>query len=244
MTQATFETLTQQLRHPDGSQRGQAAITLGGMDDARVLDVLLDALVDETDVMVREDLTWALVRVGAPAVEPLVALLGHDTATVRHSAAHALGKIADGRAVEALSGTLSDANTAVVLKAAFALGQIGERDAIPAVAQLLGHPEPDVQATVNAVLEQFPTDALPLLVDALGHTRQPVREHAADALGLLGDAAAIPALAAALRDPAWQVRFAAATALGQIDSADARRALLTARDDADTRVRALAAKLA
>lgn len=241
----TLQTLIAQLQQPDSNARSQAALALAQADDPRALDALLDALARETDVMVREDVTWALGRKGTSAVPRLIALLGHDSPDVRHNAAHALGKLADARAVDALSDVLRDeSDMRVLLKSLLALGQIRDSRAAPAVARLIGHDDPDVQAMVNNVLEQFGPGAVPPTLAALNDEQPQVREHAAHILGLLGEDAAVPALATALTDAHWEVRFAAATALAEIGTPAARAAFQAALNDADARVRQLAQALA
>jgi len=72
------------------------------------------------------------------------------------------------------------------------------------------------------------------LLDALHDEDAGVREHAAKALGRLGDAAVEPLLAA-LRDEDESVRVEAAEALGQIGDVRAVQPLLTALHDAASR---------
>ena len=239
----TRHTLTEQIHHPDSNVRSQAALHLGRLDDARGLDALLDALITEPDLLVREDITWALVRIGVPAVPPLLALLGDTNPSTRHNAAHALGKVGDALGVDSLIQTLDDADPNVVQKAAFALGQIGDARAVTALVGLLGNDHRDVQAAVNSVLEGFGAAALEPLAGALASPRWQVREQAADILGMIGDELSVPALAQALDDAHWQVRFAVVTALAAIDSISARRALQAALNDPHERVRGLASRL-
>src|SRR5690606_28987247 len=91
--------MLEQLVHPDKNLRGPAALALGGASVADALDGLLARVGHEPDFYVREDITWALVRMGDQAIAPLIALLADENAAVRHHAAHTLGKINDGRAV-------------------------------------------------------------------------------------------------------------------------------------------------
>src|SRR5690349_5854038 len=94
----TLQTLTEALHHPDKSVRGKAAVSIGNLGDSEALNVLLDTMGKESDLFVREDITWALVRMGDPAVQPLIEYLGDENPEARHHAAHTLGKIADARA--------------------------------------------------------------------------------------------------------------------------------------------------
>ena len=71
----TTTTLIEELHHPDKNVRGKAALSLGKLGDIALLDTLLHALGTEPDLYVREDITWALVRIGGEALEPLIDLL-------------------------------------------------------------------------------------------------------------------------------------------------------------------------
>lgn len=216
--------------------RSRAALSL---DDVRALDRLLKALVSEPELMVREDITWALVRIGEAAVQTLIDLLNDTNPTARHLAAHTLGKIADAQAVEPLMRALHDTEPAVVAKAALALAQIGDARAIPALVGIVGHENRDVQTMLVRVFEMFGAVSVPPLVEILHDERWPVREQAADILGAIGEQAAVPALIDALRDAEWQVRFAAVTALGHVGGTQVREALRQMPEDADQRVQAL-----
>lgn len=230
-----------ELNHPDRAIRGRAAISLG--DDVGALQALLQALRTESDVFVREDITWSLVRMGDVALLPLIHLLFDANAAIRHHAAHTLGKIGDARAVDALILTLQDGDRAVILKAVLALGQIGDDRAVPALIDLLGSEDDAIRATLTDVLEGFGESAAAPLIGAMGDERWQAREQAAEILGILGSRESESAMIAALHDTHWQVRFAAANVLGQLGGKNARMALQGALEDADQRVRGLAAKL-
>lgn len=235
-------TLIEQLRHPDRNIRSAAALDLGKLGDQSVLNSLIHALYTETDLFVREDITWALVRLGDAAIQPLIDLLRNPNPAARHHAAHVLGKIGDPRAVDALIAVLKDNDITVLTKTIFTLGQLGDVKAIPAIAQLLGHDNRDVQTTVTNTLEQFAPDSIPFLIDGLQHERWQVREQAVDILGLVGSRDLIPVLTPLLADEEWQVRFAVVTALGHIGGADAKAAIQTLENDPHERVNGLVPK--
>lgn len=239
----TLNTLAEQLRHPDQNIRSYAATTLGGQRDVQAVDLLLEALAHETEVMVREDITWSLVRLKELAFQSLVTLLKDANPAVRHHAAHTLGKIGDRHAADALMQALHDTDAAVVMKTAFALGQIGDERAIPALVGVLGHEDGEVRSALVNVLDTFGSPAVQPLMQALEHERWQVREQAADALGVIGSREALPALVKALQDPQWQVRFSVVTALGYVGGIAARNALQPLQNDPDYRVRTLAPKV-
>ena len=72
----------------------------------------IDALAD-ADVLTRDYARHGLVRMGAPAVGPLVEALGSSDEHVRWEAAKALGEIADPAAAPALIAALDDQRFAV-----------------------------------------------------------------------------------------------------------------------------------
>jgi HEAT repeat protein len=235
--------LTDPLHHADSHIRSQAALTLGKLGNPENVLVLVNALQNETDLFVREDITWALVKLGAAAVLPLIALLQSENPQARHDAAHALGKVGDSRAVPALVVVLHDADSTVGFKAMFALGQIGAAQAIPALLSFLADERPEIRELLTQVLEQFGGTAVPLLSQALAHPRWQVREHAAEILGLIGTRDAVPVLVAALHDEAWQVRYAAVFALHTIGGATAKTALKTMPPDSSPEVARLVAEV-
>ena len=239
----TLSTLIGELHHPDKNVRGKAALSLGKLGDVAMLDTLLMALGSETDLYVREDITWALVRIGGEAIEPLIDLLYNTNAAIRHNAAHVLGKIGGQAVVEPLIQVLHDTDAAVVTKAAFGLGQIGDERAIPALVRLVGHENREVQTMLINVLERLGTASVQPLIEVMTNESWQVREQAADILGQIGDQQALPVLIEALKDQVWQVRFAAVTALGHIGGARAKAALQTMPEDEDQRVQTLVVKV-
>jgi HEAT repeat protein len=235
--------LLEQLQHPDPKQRSKAVLALNDLDERSKLPVLIEALRSEPDLFVREDITYAITRMGSAALPSLIDQLTDSDAQIRHNAVHTLGKIAHQDAVDALVQTLTDAETFVVCKVVLALSQIGDDRALPALIGLLGHPDLEVQNALMNALEQFDAVSLPLLIEALKSDQYQVREHAADILGALGHQEAVPALIVVLGDDHWQVRFAAAMALGHIGGRTALEALSPLKHDPNPRVRELASAL-
>ncbi len=172
----------------DVAVRYQAARALAQFADPAVLPPLLDGLRDD-DMYVRVQVTSALIRIGAPAVDGLTEALTDSRPAVRRAAAKALGKIgcADAAALRALSALLSDADAGQRRFAAEALGRLGATGAVEALGT------------------------------ALRDHDARVRNAAAAALQALGDAA-LPTLRAALDDPNPETNFVAARALAGSDS--------------------------
>jgi HEAT repeat protein len=118
---------------------------------------------------VRDETKTALVRIGTPAVDPLIHALSHPRPKVRGNAALTLGKIHDSRAIPPLINALKDRDPEVRMWAAAALAEIPSRQAVKP------------------------------LISALRDTEGNVRAYAAFALGQIGDHRAVEPLIEALR---------------------------------------------
>jgi hypothetical protein len=149
--------------------RVAAAIALGKIGDNRALKPLILALKDPYSVL-QDEAVAALVKIGEPAVEPLIAALEDtDTDAVRVAAAIALGKIGDNRAVEPLILALKDRYSVLQDEAVAALVKIGE----PAVGPL---------------------------ITRLKNKSVTIRVASATVLGIIGDKRAVHSLVEALTD--------------------------------------------
>ncbi len=243
MTTVPNQTRLADLGHPDKNICIRAALDLGAARQLDALPELLGRLTCETDFFVRENLTWAVTRMGEAALSELLKLLEHPDAAARLQAVHTLGKIADSRATAALLCAVNDADAEVARKAIFALGQLRSPQALAVLVAGLGQADAERRNTLSTALEGFGMTAVAPLVDALRGAQAGVRAHAADILGLLGDPEAVPALAGALKDGDWDVRFAALSALGHLPGAAADAAIERAAQDADAKLRAVASRL-
>lgn len=127
-----------ELTHLDKNARLRAVMALGQAAESESLPALLQQLRVEPDFFVRDNLCWAIARCGEGAAVPLIALLADGAADVRYHAAHALSKLGDVRAVDALITLLDDVDADVVQKAVFALGRLRDTRALPALASQIG----------------------------------------------------------------------------------------------------------
>jgi HEAT repeat protein len=238
----TFDALMAQLQSPDVTQRSQAVLQLqpgtGSDDDA--IAALVNILCTDDDLNVVEDATWTLVRYGTAATPVLLNKTTHADARVRHNIVHALGKIADGRAVPALITATQDSEPSVRLKSVYALGQIGDSQAIDALIARLDDPVQNVSWTAREVLQAFGSKALPHLIQALAMDSPQVRELSANLLGDLADERAVDPLIAAIETDDWQVRFAIVEALGHIGDVRALPVIEHMHNDPQPPVRAIA----
>jgi HEAT repeat protein len=166
------ERLIPHLHHDSPGVRQRAALVLGRLGDLRAMEPLTAALADATDgvrAAAADSLGKLGDRRG---VEPLIAALGDGSADVRKeaawglgaladqddraryaliaalpteagsTAASALGRLGDRRAVEPLIAALKSADREVRLSAASSLGEIGDTRAVePLIAALLDETE-------------------------------------------------------------------------------------------------------
>jgi len=110
----------------DSEVRKGAAVALGAIGDARVLEPLIQALKDES-WWVRLEAASALGELAdSRAVEPLSILAMKDEDPhVRDTAVRALGKIGDEKGLVALTQALKDEDDSVRWTAACALDETG-----------------------------------------------------------------------------------------------------------------------
>ncbi|MDR0912721.1 MAG: HEAT repeat domain-containing protein [Methanobrevibacter sp.] len=80
---------------------------LGFIGDPLAIPVLIDTLSD-MNKLVRREASTALIKMGTPAVDPLIAILSDDDWKVRGAAAWALGGIGDKKALKPLENLLND----------------------------------------------------------------------------------------------------------------------------------------
>ncbi len=211
----------ERLYSPVPAERADAAIRLGQMGEEAVpaIPFLVGMLGDNTQLVGQSEVAatspgveaaGALVRIGRPAVEALVAVLGGEDSSNQGHAASVLGEIGDPRAVEPLIALLKDKDPFVSGKAAWSLGEIKDRRAV----------EP--------------------LITALNHEHWSVRTRAAEAVGKIGDRRAIEPLIAMMEDEEALVRSNAAAALGEMRDPRVVEPLIAALKDKDVNVRSRA----
>ena len=172
----------------------------------------------------------ALIKMGAAAVEPLIAALKDPEVTHRIFVVSALGKFQDIRAVEALIAALKDPDPRVQDTAVFTLASRNISSfAVEPLIAALKDPNPELRRNVVSALNDIRDPrALEPLIAALKDTASDVRLWAALALGGTADPRAIEPLVAALNDPDSIVAGQAAAALANIKkAADSKKPLDT-----------------
>jgi HEAT repeat protein len=122
-------------------------------------------------------------------VEPLIELLKDEDQGVRWSAASALGRLCDKRALTPLLESLKDGNHWVRANATAAIGGMGDVSSFDAVLRRLTDREADVRwFAVKALAELGDLQALPKLLEIMKDDEEPwVRSKAYESIySLLG----------------------------------------------------------
>jgi len=158
-----------------------------------------------------------LVKIGPPAVEPLIPVLKDEDKYVRIKVAEILGRIGDARAVEPLSSALQDENFEVRRKAAHYLGAMANATTVEPLINALANEDFSVRAISAEALGKFrDAKSVEPLIQVLKDENSYVRRRAAEALGRIGDARAIEPIKNALEDNDGTVRNAAEEALDKL----------------------------
>ena len=255
------------LNDQNGNVRQAAAEALGQIGDPRAVEPLIGVLKDENE-KVRRATAEALSRIRDPlAVEPLIGVLKDNDRLVREDAVRALGQIGDPRAVEPLIAALHDHEEYVRADAARALGKIGDPHAVEPLIGAFNDQNANVRMAAAAALDGLAWSpdtsaagaaywvakqqwekcvqiaAVEPLIAGLQDQISSVREHAAWALGKIGDPRTVEPLIAALHGlpRSLDVQRAAASSLvslyssGMLDEGRkarvlAQRAFITYQD--------------
>ncbi|MFZ3169413.1 MAG: HEAT repeat domain-containing protein [Candidatus Methanoperedens sp.] len=261
------EPLIQALKDKNEDVRKVATWILGEIGDIRAVESLIQALKDK-DRDVRKGAAWALgkigwqpkddverafyliaeerweelVKLGTPAVEPLIQALRDKDWDTRKKVTWALGEIGDKRAVEPLIQALNDKDWGGQKEAVLALGKIDDERAVEPLIQALKdeykytrreaawalgkigwQPKDDVERAFYLIAEErwkelvkLGTPAVEPLIQALKYKKnENVRIGAASALGEIGEKA-VELLIQALKDGDKNDRKEAAKVLGKI----------------------------
>jgi HEAT repeat protein len=219
------------LGDPDPDVRQAAIQTLERCWDSESLHIIVGAL-GHSDEAVRALVQEVLVRIGAPAVGPLIDAFTDRNTELRGRAAEIL--IAIGRpAVESLIQTLQDPSDLVRWRAARTLGSIADPRAIPPLIEALGEDDILLRRDAANALQVFGAEAVDPLILALQDAPPQIKKEAAEVLGRLEDRRAIKPLLAVLEHPSTEIQCAALWALGELGDSDLEetiRPLLSSTD--------------
>ncbi|MBY0494204.1 MAG: HEAT repeat domain-containing protein [Cyanobacteria bacterium] len=183
-----------------------------------------------------------VVKIGAAAVEPLIAALESAARPARIAAAQLLGRLGDRRATAALLRALDDAESDVAAAAAAALGGLGDPAALTGLIGLFGHPSATVRrAAIAAINATGAAGTAGPVRAAMTDVDPRVRESAIRVAGYFGFNDAVPGIVAALADAVEDVRRAAIEQLPVLDGVDAAGKLAALVAEETPRNRAAAA---
>lgn len=228
-------------RTEDADVRDIALRALARISDGRAVSSLVQAL-ENAEPWLAPHIADILVRHGAPAVEPVLALLDRPSPPLARSwAANVLGELHAASALPSLLRALNDSNAEVRARSATALGRLADRSAVPPLLDhLLADPAPFVRARIANALGQFDdADVTDRLIHALGDPAWWVRVRSVEALERIGPPAERPLLAA-LDSGDAEIRRRAAVTLERTGAAESLAARVRNGDDADEAARTLA----
>ena len=231
------EALTQALQR--SRSHGPAIVGVLGWAGAPAVDALVAALGNDD---AQPLLDAALMRIGRPAVEPLLGRLEEGTRQQRLAAAALLGRLGDRRAVLPLIGHLRSSDSDLVSAAAAALAALGDPRALDDLLPLFAAEHASVRqaaiAAVNSIGAEVTASRIrPLLTG----TDPRVREAAIRVAGYFGFESCIDTIVDAVGDEHEEVRRAAIEQLPVLDDVRAVPKLVAALGDETPRNRAAAA---
>ncbi len=220
------------LRSEDPEAQRLAAMRLGEMRSTRALPDLIEWLAayeesrqDGNGIRPawegEKDLVEPLVRIGAPSIRPLIALLGHEESRARCRAREALTEVGP----PAVSGLVEELDTGDPNKAGLILESLllmgtEAREAAPAVIRQLkaGARKTHEVWHILASSRKDAREAVPWVLAELRSPDSNIRMNAAMVLEGIGcaEGGVVPALVAALSDGDEFVRTAAARAVAKL----------------------------
>ena len=221
------------LGDKDWRVRKTAVEALVGLADGQVVAGLVHALSTHDNAGARNSAIEALVHIGGPAVNTLLASLDTPDPDVRKFIVDILGDIRDPRGVPALIARLGDSDENIRVAAAEALGKTRDGRAVDALLACLMVTDQGWldYAAAEALGEIGDERALGPLLAALG--RSSLREPVLESLGKIGNVDTLAPLIAGLADPLRIVREVSLIALMTIyrksTAADRERIVQEAR---------------
>ncbi|MEN6441239.1 MAG: HEAT repeat domain-containing protein [Syntrophobacter sp.] len=199
-----------------------------------VIDRVFDLWSSEQRGLLARSTIVALGQSHPHLLDRIISALEHGDDPLRRSAAEALGKIGDVRAVDALLNALEHGDNFLRRSAAMALGKIGDGRAVDALVNALEHGVYLLRLNAAGALWQIGDGrAVDALLNAFEHGDNFLRGNAAMALGQIGDGRAVDALVNALEHGDDSLREYAAMALGLMGDGRAVDALVNALEHGD-----------
>jgi len=138
---------------------------LGKIGDDRAVEPLYK-LHSKCDYCFRKITAQSLAEIGEPAIRHLINLLEDENKDVRISAAGALGKIRNAKAINPLIHSLEDKESDVLAAAIWALGEIGDKRAVEPLIDISSHYEDNVaECAVASLLKLGDLRAIDRIMD-------------------------------------------------------------------------------
>ncbi len=169
--------------------RVAAAEALGEFRDRAAVPSLMGRLMREFNEDVRNAICDALVKVGTPAVKPLIAALGRERFLRRGDLAYVLGRIKDPRAVEPLLKAMDSPHLGLAIEAGIALGAMREPRAVKKIIEkllLLEHAPSQMQIAEQTLIVTLGIIDTPEAIEEVlrwkNHSSPRMRKAVADAL--------------------------------------------------------------
>jgi len=229
----------QELKNPDIEVRKKAAFGLGekGIAANPAVNELIQLLSSEPNNIIRNNVARSLGKIGDPqAVNALSEALFDQDYYVKLSAAWALGKIKDNRAVQPLLRLIKGGGAKVYTMHG-SESAVDQSQPVTETLKTEGMRYHDVQiSAIKALGEIRDESAVGGLVAELSDDTGTIRCAVALSLGKIGSRQAVPALIESLNDKIWYMRRDAAIALGQIGDIRAVDALIAKLQDPYTEV--------
>jgi HEAT repeat protein len=190
-----------------------AIYALGQIGDGAAVGTLVNAL-NYKDRQISEASAEALVKIGSPAVAPLIMLLEYFKSFVLENAIFVLGQIGDARAAAPIVNYLGSQEYLTRSEAEKALIKIGN----PAIESLISslRPENTDSEAINILGMIGDARAIGPLADLRRSKNARIRWRAVSALGNIGGNNATKEIKKFIKDSDVEVRTQAATALKRV----------------------------
>ena len=226
----------------DGDARvvRRAIGVLGDRGDAQAIYPLIVKLAD-WNPLVWMSASNALIKIGLPAVEPLISLLNHKNPELIKRAALILGEVGTRQAADPLMKLLRHPSVAVRMTAATALGRVKVIRSIPILIGALEDEDPRVQYEAAKALYQYRPYSIELLMESLESSNEDMVINAISVLAKIGTPEVIKVLGALNDHPSGVVRMEAVRGLGEIGDEKAAEFLVNSLKDDFRTVQNLAA---
>lgn len=205
---------------------------------AKIVYPIIHRLCIADGLFARKALATALVRIGHPALPPLISTLRDERWYVVRNMVAILGEIGGRECTGALKGSLYHGDDRVRKEAIRTMVKLGGREAENLIIQLLADKDASIvrQAILSLGILKSQTAVQPLIDIVTGRDlflrELALKKESVQALGRIGDRRATSVLLDLLESPRWlawnrwdELRVAAAAALGQLGDETALPAL-------------------